>query len=241
MSYTIRQEHPSSIQISAARITQHNFAELLADVQEVLATKPGVHNVVLHIRGASKTIEDFLTRNGFRKQNTDYFVYVVKPLTLTGCSNFLQITATNVHEYAELLPAIADLCPAYFDLATLTDLLSSDVLCVLLNAKGVPCAAALTSWSGGVVTVDFLCALVKGAGKKLFDRIVDLACMREYGFLTLKPAAPKLKDVYVAWMGDKLVGDNGEYLIMRTCDDERIRAVDPIRQRLRIKDKLKAM
>jgi hypothetical protein len=207
------QKHSSSLQleVDAAVVTKGNMPLFAKHLRSLIATKPDVHNVVLRVPHAPAATDAILVEAGFRKQNAGYFVLVVKPIALEACTAFLEINATNAQEHRDLLPALTDLCPLFLTPLMVTDLGDNESLFVLLNDRGVPCSAALTMWMPGtVVHLSFLCALVKGAGKRMFDHVVDTAFLRGFGMLTLLPASEKLRVVYREWMGARFRTEDGE-------------------------------
>lgn len=220
MSVTYQQSHDTSIRVTIKNPTKELLLSIGSRVPDIIKQKPKVQNIVLKIEDALPSpLHDLLIRSGFRKQNEGYYVYPIKTIPVGSCEMFLEITGNNIDEYLNLLPAISDLCPSYLKEQDLPFMVGeTDILFVLLNGSGLPCAVGLTDWSDPeTVDLDYLCALVRGAGRKLFEHILEFSCTKR-AYLKLKPANDDLRKVYEAWMGKNYIGTHTDkYMFMNTC------------------------
>lgn len=201
--------HKSSIEITIERadVTEANLFYLSRQLKTLLARQPDVHNIVVYVKDANKAVEGLLIEKGFRKQNPDYFVLVVRSIPLGECNRILEITKANKRDYSDILPAVTNLCSHYFKSSIINSLGENEKLFVKMTAERVPCAAALTSWEIHTkeVNIDYLCALVKGAGRELFEYVVEQARLSGFRTLTLLPAGDKLAAMYKEWMGKRFL------------------------------------
>ena len=150
-----------------------------------------------------------LVAAGYMERTDNDFVRVVPVKVLAGCTRLLKVTKDNVDELDKdaLVPLVYALCPGYLNGYFRYLKISDNTAYILMDDTGMPCAAATVKpdeyMGENNVTLQFLCSVVKGAGKVLFEHVLRDEAAAGNKTLTLEPANDTLKEMYKAWIGPR--------------------------------------
>lgn len=171
-------------------------------------------------KDVARKLTDRLAQEGYTQRNDNYYVRVVKAdKSASKCTNFVKITADNVESYVDILPVIFSMCPEYINEKVMRKL-SSRTIFALIDDKGMPCAAAITSDEpDGVVLIRYLCSIIKSTGKNLFEHIVKTKANEGFTKLAIAPVNRTVGQLYKSWMGDRFFQAVGNQLFMYIVTD----------------------